>query len=94
MSALGSPPETEWGGLSLLRGLVLTAPGAGGLKQAGILYSVWTRPRSGRSRLSSCGGWLLADAERTINKDGVHFQNEIFIAPQLNELVGERVGVR
>lgn len=37
---------------------------------------------------------LLADAERTINRDGIHFGGETFIAPELNGRVGERVGVR
>lgn len=37
---------------------------------------------------------LLADAERTINRDGVHFGGETFIAPELNGRVGERVQVR
>lgn len=37
---------------------------------------------------------LLADVERTINKDGVHFDGVTFIAPELNGLVGERVQVR
>jgi putative transposase len=37
---------------------------------------------------------LMADVERTINKDGVHFQRVRFIAPELNGLVGERVQVR
>jgi putative transposase len=37
---------------------------------------------------------LLADAERTINKDGVHFRGLVFIAGELNGLVGERVQVR
>jgi Mu transposase, C-terminal./Integrase core domain. len=37
---------------------------------------------------------LMADVERTINKDGVHFERVRFIAPELNGLVGERVQVR
>jgi putative transposase len=37
---------------------------------------------------------LLADVERTVNKDGVHFQGLRFIAPELNGLVGEKVEVR
>jgi putative transposase len=37
---------------------------------------------------------LLADAERTINRDGIHFGGETFIAPDLNGRVGERVQVR
>lgn len=37
---------------------------------------------------------LLADVERTVNKDGVHFQGLRFIAPELNGLVGEKVQVR
>lgn len=37
---------------------------------------------------------LLADVERTINRDGVHFGGETFIAPELNGRVGERVQVR
>jgi putative transposase len=39
--------------------------------------------------------WLLvADKERTINKEGVHLENVTFTAPELNELGGERVQVR
>ncbi|SFO44386.1 putative transposase [Pseudonocardia ammonioxydans] len=39
--------------------------------------------------------WMLvADAERTINKDGVHFDGVRFMAPELNGLVGEPVQVR
>lgn len=37
---------------------------------------------------------LLADVERTVNKDGVHFGGLRFIAPELNGLVGEKVQVR
>jgi putative transposase len=37
---------------------------------------------------------LLADEERTILKDGIHFHGLIFIAPEMNARVGERVGVR
>ena len=37
---------------------------------------------------------LMADVERTINKDGVHFERVRFIAPELNGLVGERIQVR
>ena len=37
---------------------------------------------------------LLADEERTIHKDGVHFHGLIFIAPELNGRVGEKVEVR
>lgn len=37
---------------------------------------------------------LMADTERTINKDGVHFERARFMAPELNGLVGERVQVR
>lgn len=37
---------------------------------------------------------LMADVERTINKDGVHFGRVRFMAPELNGLVGERVQVR
>jgi putative transposase len=37
---------------------------------------------------------LLADVERTINRDGIHFGGHIFIAGDLNGLVGERVQVR
>ena len=37
---------------------------------------------------------LMADSERTINKDGVHFERVRFMAPELNGLVGERVQVR
>jgi putative transposase len=37
---------------------------------------------------------LLADVERTVNKDGVHFGGLRFIAGELNGLVGERVQVR
>jgi putative transposase len=37
---------------------------------------------------------LMADIERTVNKDGVHFGRVRFIAPELNGLVGERLGVR
>jgi putative transposase len=37
---------------------------------------------------------LLADVERTVNKDGVHFEGLRFIAGELNGLVGEKVQVR
>ena len=37
---------------------------------------------------------LLADEERTIQKDGVHFDNVIFIAPELNGRRGEAVHIR
>jgi hypothetical protein len=37
---------------------------------------------------------LMADVERTVNKDGVHFERVRFIAPELNGLVGDRVQVR
>ncbi|MDQ2708762.1 MAG: Mu transposase C-terminal domain-containing protein [Actinomycetota bacterium] len=37
---------------------------------------------------------LLADVERTINRDGIHFGGHIFIAGELNGLVGERVQIR
>lgn len=37
---------------------------------------------------------LLADVERTVNKDGVHFGGLRFIAGELNGLVGEKVQVR
>ena len=37
---------------------------------------------------------LMADIERTIHKDGIHFDRIWFIAPELNGLVGERVQVR
>jgi putative transposase len=37
---------------------------------------------------------LLADVERTVNKDGVHFGGVTFIAAELNGLVGERVQIR
>ena len=37
---------------------------------------------------------LMADVERTVNKDGVHFERVRFIAPELNGLVGERIQVR
>jgi len=37
---------------------------------------------------------LMGDTERTINKDGVHFEGLRFIAPELNGLVGEKVQVR
>ena len=37
---------------------------------------------------------LMADVTRTVNRDGVHFDGVRFIAPELNELVGERVEVR
>ncbi len=37
---------------------------------------------------------LMADVERTINKDGVHFGGVRFLAPELNGRVGERVQVR
>lgn len=37
---------------------------------------------------------LLADVERTINRDGIHFGGETFIAAELNGRVGERVQVR
>ena len=37
---------------------------------------------------------LLADVERVVNRDGVHFDGEVFVAAELNGLVGERVQVR
>ncbi len=37
---------------------------------------------------------LMADAERTIGKDGIHFDGLRFIAPELNGRVGEKVQVR
>ncbi len=37
---------------------------------------------------------LLADVERMVNKDGVHFGGLKFIAGPLNGLVGEKVQVR
>lgn len=37
---------------------------------------------------------LLAGAQRTVNKDGVHFAGHIYVAAALNGLVGERVEVR
>lgn len=37
---------------------------------------------------------LLADAERTINKDGIHFGGVRFLAAELNGRVGQRVQVR
>ncbi|MBW0106794.1 Mu transposase C-terminal domain-containing protein [Pseudonocardia sp. KRD291] len=37
---------------------------------------------------------LLADRERTVNRDGVHHDGVRFLAPELNGLVGERVQVR
>ena len=37
---------------------------------------------------------LMADVERTICKDGVHFQGIAFVAGALNGLVGERAQVR
>jgi len=37
---------------------------------------------------------LMADTERTIGKDGVHFGGLRFIAPELNGRVGEKVQVR
>lgn len=37
---------------------------------------------------------LMADAERTIGKDGIHFGGLRFIAPELNGRVGEKVQVR
>lgn len=37
---------------------------------------------------------LLADEERTILKDGIHFHGLIFIAPELNGRVGDKVQVR
>jgi putative transposase len=37
---------------------------------------------------------LLADEERTIVKDGIHFHGLIFVAPELNARVGERVAIR
>jgi putative transposase len=37
---------------------------------------------------------LLADVERTIQRDGVHFGGHIFIAGELNGRVGERVQIR
>jgi putative transposase len=39
--------------------------------------------------------WLsLADVERTVNKDGLHFEGLRFIAGELNGLVGEKVQIR
>jgi len=37
---------------------------------------------------------LLADRERTVNRDGVHHDGVRFLAPELNGLVGERVQIR
>lgn len=37
---------------------------------------------------------LMADVERTVNRDGVHFGGVRFLAPELNGLVGERLQVR
>ena len=37
---------------------------------------------------------LLADEERTVHKDGIHFHGLIFIAPELNGRVGDKVEVR
>ena len=37
---------------------------------------------------------LLADAERVINRDGIHFGGVIFIAGELNGRVGDRVQIR
>ena len=37
---------------------------------------------------------LLADVERTVNRDGIHFGGHTFIAAELNGLVGEKVQVR
>lgn len=38
-------------------------------------------------------GLLLADQERTIGKDGIHFRGLIYIAPELNGRVGQRVTI-
>lgn len=37
---------------------------------------------------------LLAGATRTVNKDGVHFGGHVYVCPELNGLVGERLDVR
>lgn len=37
---------------------------------------------------------LLAARQRTVNKDGIHFAGHIYVSPQLNGLVGERLDVR
>ncbi|MCD2191689.1 Mu transposase C-terminal domain-containing protein [Actinomycetospora soli] len=37
---------------------------------------------------------LMADVERVVGRDGVHFEGVRFLAPELNGLVGERVQVR
>lgn len=37
---------------------------------------------------------LLAGAARTVNKDGIHFAGHIYVCPELNGLVGERIEVR
>jgi putative transposase len=36
-------------------------------------------------------GMLLADEERTIGKDGIHFRRLVYVAPELNGRVGQRV---
>jgi putative transposase len=38
-------------------------------------------------------GMLLADEERTIGKDGIHFHRLVYVAPELNGQVGQRVTV-
>lgn len=39
--------------------------------------------------------WMLqTTVQRTVNKDGLHLENRIFVAPELNGLVGEQVQVR
>ena len=37
---------------------------------------------------------LLASEPRTVNKDGIHFRGEVFVAPELTGLRGQRVEVR
>lgn len=37
---------------------------------------------------------LLAGAQRTVNKDGIHFAGHVYVCPALNGLVGERLDVR
>jgi putative transposase len=38
-------------------------------------------------------GMLLADEERTIGKDGIHFRRLVYVAPELNGRVGQRVTI-
>jgi putative transposase len=38
-------------------------------------------------------GMLLADEDRTVGKDGIHFHRLVYIAPELNGRVGQRVTV-